>query len=323
MSGLIPGKVLRSTGSWYAVSDPDGNVVDCRLKGRFRIKGIRTTNPVAVGDEVEYSLDENMGSGVIVKIHERHNYIVRKATKLSKAVHIIAANIDQAVVIASLNRPKTPTGFIDRFLTTAEAYHIPSVVVFNKHDLYDKQEKELLEYYAGSYKMAGYRVLITSVPDRLRLEGFKNMLKNKVSLLSGQSGVGKSELINAVNPELNLKVGKISEYHKKGKHTTTFAEMFPLGFGGFVIDTPGIKEFGLVEFEKSELGQRFPEFRERMHKCRFNNCLHVDEPGCAIIDALEKGEISPFRYENYLKMLSDCLTINDTFMGGFYNSNLL
>ena len=305
MSGLKTGKVLRSTGSWYTVTDTDGKVVECKLKGKFRIKGIRTTNPVAVGDVVEYEYDESQGTGVIRKIFERHNYIVRKATKLSKAVHIIAANIDQAVVIASLTMPRTPTGFIDRFLTTAEAYHIPSVVVFNKYDLYGEEELELLEYYAGSYKMAGYRVLITSVPGRRQLDEFKNMLKDKVSLLSGQSGVGKSALVNAVDPSLNLKVGTISMYHKKGKHTTTFAEMFPLAFGGYVIDTPGIKEFGLVEFEKSELGQRFPEFRERMHNCRFNNCLHVDEPGCAVIEALENGEISPFRYENYLKMLND------------------
>ena len=305
MSGLKNGKVLRSTGSWYAVLQADDKVVECKLKGKFRIKGIRTTNPVAVGDVVEYHYDETQGTGVIEKIHERHNYIVRKATKLSKAVHIIAANIDQAVVIASLTMPRTPTGFIDRFLTTAEAYHIPSVVVFNKYDLYGEKEMELLEYYAGSYKMAGYRVLITSVPGNRQLDEFKNMLKDKVSLLSGQSGVGKSALVNAVDPSLNLKVGTISEYHKKGKHTTTFAEMFPFVFGGYVIDTPGIKEFGLVEFEKSELGQRFPEFRERMHKCRFNNCLHVDEPGCAVIEALEKGEISPFRYENYLRMLNN------------------
>ncbi|NOX86684.1 MAG: ribosome small subunit-dependent GTPase A [Chlorobi bacterium] len=304
MNGLKKGKVLRSTGSWYAVMDSGGNVVECKLKGKFRIRGIRTTNPVAVGDVVEYRVDEIQGTGVIEKIHERHNYIIRKATKLSKAVHIIAANIDQAVVIASLTMPRTPTGFIDRFLTTAEAYHIPSVVVFNKYDLYGEKEMDLLEYYAGSYKMAGYKVLITSVPDKLQLDGFKNMLKDKVSLLSGQSGVGKSALVNAVDPSLDLKVGAISMYHKKGKHTTTFAEMFPLNFGGYVIDTPGIKEFGLVEFEKSELGQRFPEFRERMQNCRFNNCLHVDEPGCAVIKALENGEISPFRYENYLKMLN-------------------
>jgi len=305
MSQLISGKVLRSTGSWYAVLSPTGQLVQCRLKGKFRIKGIRTTNPVAVGDEVDYMPDSEPDKGIIEKIHERRNYIVRKATKLSKAVHIIAANVDQAVVIASLTKPKTTTGFIDRFLTTAEAYHIPSVVVFNKYDLYGEQERPLLEYYKGSYNMAGYQVIVSSVPDDYHLNEFKNMMKGKISLLSGQSGVGKSALINAVDPKLNLKEGAISEYHKKGKHTTTFAEMFPLGFGGFVIDTPGIKEFGLVEFEKSELGQRFPEFRKRMHQCRFNNCLHVDEPGCAVIEALEKGEISPFRYENYLKMLNN------------------
>ena len=304
MSEIKQGKVLRSPGSWYTVMEDDGNVTECKLKGKFRIKGIRTTNPVAVGDIVDFRRDEKLGTGVIENIRQRHNYIIRKATKLSKAVHIIAANIDQAVIIASLTMPRTPTGFIDRVLTTAEAYHIPSVVVFNKHDLYGEEELELLEYYSGSYKMAGYKVLVSSVTENLHLDEFKALLNDKVSLLSGQSGVGKSALINAVDPSLNLKVGTISRYHKKGKHTTTFAEMFPLVFGGYVIDTPGIKEFGLVEFEKSELGQRFPEFRERMHKCRFNNCLHVDEPGCAILEALENGEISPFRYENYLKMLN-------------------
>ena len=300
------GKVIRSTGSWYSVIEQAGQVYNCRLKGKFRLKGSRATNPIAVGDIVDFRVQEESSEGIIEKIHERKNYIVRKATKLSKATHTIAANIDQAVVIASLLKPRTSTGFIDRFLTTAEAYHIPSVVVFNKSDLYvDQENKELLEYYLAVYKSAGYPCLITSVPENRNLDQFENILKDKVSLLAGHSGVGKSAMINAIDPELNLKVGKISDYHKKGKHTTTFAEMFRLSFGGFIVDTPGIKEFGLVEFEPAELGQRFPEFRSRMDNCKFNNCLHVEEPGCAVVEALENSEIGPFRYENYLNMLSN------------------
>ncbi len=204
-------------------------------------------------------------------------------------------------------KPRTSTGFIDRFLTTAEAYHIPASIIFNKSDLYDKKINEQLEYYLETYKNVGYSCLVTSVPEQIHLEEFKQMLVDKVSLLAGHSGVGKSALINAIDPALKLKEGIISEYHEKGKHTTTFAEMFHLSFGGAIIDTPGIKEFGLVEFEKEELGQRFPEMRELMHDCRFNNCLHVDEPGCAIIQALGRKEIAEFRYVNYLNMLENLM----------------
>jgi ribosome biogenesis GTPase len=300
------GKVVRSTGSWYTVRTHDGEIVECKIKGRFRIKGLRTTNPVAVGDEVEIEVSPS-GDAVIIDIHDRKNYIIRKATKLSKATHIIASNLDQAIVIVSLMKPRTSTGFIDRFLSTAEAYHIPVSIVFNKYDLYDEKTKEQLEYYVDVYEAIGYHCLITSVPGKMHLEKFKAVLTDKVSLLAGHSGVGKSALINAVDPGLNLKEGIISVYHDKGKHTTTFAEMFQLGFGGSIIDTPGIKEFGLVEFEKEELGQRFPEMRELMHDCRFNNCLHVDEPGCAVLRALEKNEIAEFRYMNYLNMLENLM----------------
>ncbi len=304
MSKPLTGKVIKSTGSWYTVLIPGGKLYECRLKGKFRIKGIRTTNPIAVGDEVDFSLAENKdGTGSIVSIHERKNYIIRKATKLSKASHIIAANIDQAVVIASMVKPRTSTGFIDRFLTTAEAYHIPSVVVFNKMDLYSEKHIENLAYYLDVYESAGYQTLVTSAVEDFHMVEFKEILKDKVSLLAGHSGVGKSAMVNSIDPTLNLKIGKISEYHEKGKHTTTFAEMFKLSFGGYIVDTPGIKEFGLVEFAKPELGQRFPEFRSRMQDCRFNNCLHMDEPGCAVIKALENGEIGEFRYFNYLNML--------------------
>jgi ribosome biogenesis GTPase len=304
MSSSQSGKVIKSTGSWYSVLTPDGQVYECRLKGKFRIKGIRTTNPIAVGDEVDFSLlPEEGGNGTITTIHDRKNYIIRKATKLSKASHIIAANLDQAIVIASLTRPRTSTGFIDRFLTTAEAYHIPAAVVFNKTDLYGDLHLDDLAYYLDVYENAGYKTLITSAETGLHMDEFKDMLTDKVSLLAGHSGVGKSAMLNRIDPTLDLKTGQISDYHEKGKHTTTFAEMFPLTFGGYIIDTPGIKEFGLVEFDKAELGQRFPEFRSRMDDCRFNNCLHMDEPGCAIIRALEAGEIGEFRYFNYLNML--------------------
>ena len=300
------GTVIRSTGSWYTVMTSDQEIIECKIKGRFRIKGLRTTNPVAVGDHVEIEISPS-GDAVIIDINERKNYIVRKATKLSKATHIIASNLDQAIIIVSLIKPRTSTGFIDRFLTTAEAYHIPAYVVFNKYDIYDAKTKEQLEYYVNVYENIGYNCLVTSVPDQMHLKQFKNMLAGKVSLLAGHSGVGKSALINAVDPSLNLKEGLISEYHEKGKHTTTFAEMFELNFGGFIIDTPGIKEFGLVAFEKEELGQRFPELRERMHHCRFNNCLHINEPGCAVLQALAKNEIAEFRYLNYLNMLENLM----------------
>ena len=297
------GKVIRSTGSWYTVLSDTGKEFQCKLKGRFRTKGIRTTNPIAVGDVVDFRFEPDGKDAVIEHIHPRHNYIIRKATKLSKATHIIAANIDQAVLVASLVKPRTSTGFIDRFLATAEAYHIPSIIIFNKNDLYEGEVRQQLAYFKNTYQQVGYQCLLTSVPEALNLDKLKSILKDKESLLAGHSGVGKSALINAIDSKLNLRTGRISAYHDKGTHTTTYAEMHPLSFGGFIVDTPGIKEFGLVEFEKAELGQRFPEIRERMHDCRFNNCLHVDEPGCAVLPAVENGEIAAFRYTNYLNML--------------------
>ncbi len=299
------GRVVRSTGSWYSVKVENGEIVKCRLKGKFRIEGIRTTNPVAVGDIVDFLLDEKTNTGVITKIHERVNYIIRKATKLSKAAHIIASNIDQVILIVSIVKPRTSTGFIDRFLVTTEAYHIPTTIVFNKVDIYEDEHKKLLDEYIKVYEKAGYGCLVTSAKEKINTDKFKELLKDKISLLSGHSGVGKSALINAIDPKLNLKEGEISKYHEKGKHTTTFAEMFDLDFGGNIIDTPGIKEFGLVGFDKYELGHRFPEFRERMPECRFNNCIHVAEPGCAVRKAVEEGEISGFRYKNYLNILKD------------------
>ncbi|HFB62280.1 MAG TPA: ribosome small subunit-dependent GTPase A [Bacteroidetes bacterium] len=305
MNPVKTGVVVRSTGSWYAVKTAEGEIFHCKLKGRFKIKGIRTTNPLAVGDRVDFRLTEESGVGVIVHIDDRKNYIIRKATNLSKASHIIAANLDQAVLIVSLVKPRTSSGFIDRFLVTAEAYHIPAIVVFNKRDIYDTETLQQLNEWVGVYSRAGYRCLVTSAKTGLHLDELKRLLQNKVSLLSGHSGVGKSALINRLDPLLNLKEGEISKAHQKGKHTTTFAEMFPLAFGGEIIDTPGIKEFGLVGFEKTELGQRFPEIRKRMENCRFSDCLHVNEPGCAVREAVENGAIAAFRYQNYLNMLQD------------------
>ncbi len=304
MSMRKTGKVFRSTGSWYIVHTDAGTRVPCKLKGRFKIEGIRTTNPIAVGDVVDFDLLPDGETGLIAAIHERANYIIRQATKLSKASHIIAANMDQAVLIASMESPRTSPGFIDRFLVTAEAYHIPAVIVFNKYDLYDPAIKDKFEFICQTYRDCGYPCFYTSAKAGIHIEAFRTLLQGKTSLLSGHSGVGKSALINCVDPRLDLKEGEISSVHLKGKHTTTFAELFPLAFGGYIIDTPGIKEFGLVEFEKTELGQRFPEIRSRMDECRFNNCLHVNEPGCAVLKAVENGEIADFRYNNYLNMLS-------------------
>ncbi|MBT3174398.1 MAG: ribosome small subunit-dependent GTPase A [Lentimicrobiaceae bacterium] len=304
MTSKRKGRVQKSTGSWYSVATDTGQIYQCRLKGVFRNKGIKATNPIAVGDIVDITIDSGDGTGLITNIHPRTNYLIRKATKLSKVTHVIASNVEQVIIIVSLVQPRTSTGFIDRILTTAEAYHIPSVIVFNKTDLYDKNVIEKLQHLRSIYKKIGYKTIKTSAKTGDGLQDLKHVLKDKISLLSGHSGVGKSALINKLDPNLNLKTGQISDYHLKGMHTTTFATMFQLSFGGNVIDTPGIKEFGLVEFEKVDLGQRFPEIRCLMKDCKFNNCVHLNEPGCAVITAAKNGEIAEFRYENYLNMLN-------------------
>lgn len=303
-SQALTGIVVRSTGSWYAVMDEDGRWIDCRIKGRFRMDNIRTTNPLAVGDRVVFVLGKD-GLGMITDILERQNYIIRKATKLSKHSHIIAANMDQAILIVTLAMPRTSTGFIDRFLVTAEAYHIPARLVFNKLDIYNEEQLSQFEYLRDMYQGIGYECLAVSALRGDNLDAFKGLLQKKVSLIAGHSGVGKSALINAIEPGLNLKVGKVSAVHSKGMHTTTFAEMFPLSFGGFIIDTPGIKEFGLVDFDRREVWERFPEMRALMHLCRFSNCTHVHEPDCAVMKALEEERIPAERYLNYLSILND------------------
>lgn len=269
------------------------------------MKGIKTTNPVAVGDKVDFIPDKDENAGLITKIFPRNNHIIRKSTNLSKLSHIIAANIDQALLVASLFEPRTSMGFIDRFLVTAEAYHIPANIVFNKTDLYDEKLHVKLREITQIYDAAGYPCYSVSALTGENVEVLKSGLKNKINLFTGVSGVGKSALINALDPGLSLRTGLISDYHKKGKHTTTFPEMHPLSFGGFVIDTPGIREFGLVDFRKEEIAERFPEMRRFMHDCLFSNCTHIHEPKCAVKNAVERGEIPSSRYESYLRIFRD------------------
>lgn len=298
----MEGVVIKSTGSWYNVYTPQGNVIPCKLRGAFRVKGIKTTNPVAVGDRVEYDLIAADETGVITHIRERDNYIIRKATKLSKVSHIIAANIEQAFLIVTLAEPRTSTGFIDRFLITAEAYHIPAGLIFNKLDIYDNEMMENLESLSTIYKDAGYLCIRVSALRGDNMEDFMSKIRDRITLLAGHSGVGKSALINVVQPGLNLKTRPISAAHQKGIHTTTFAEMIPLDIGGFIIDTPGIKEFGLYDLDKETLAERYPEMRALMHQCKYYNCTHIHEPGCAVKEAVEKGEIHELRYNNYLSI---------------------
>lgn len=300
----MKGIVTKSTGSWYEVMQPDGTIIHCRLRGKFRIQGIKNTNPVVVGDHVDYIVEED-GSGYITDIEKRKNYIDRKSTKLSKISHLIASNIDTAFLVVTLKEPRSSLGFIDRFLVAAEGFRIPACLVFNKMDIYDEREKgkvaELVELYRG----IGYDSVCTSVEDGTGLEELKKRMAHKVSLFSGHSGVGKSAIINTLYPDLNLKIGEISQYHQKGKHTTTFAQMFPVDNGGFIIDTPGIKEFGLIQYSKEEIRDYFPEIRAYNNCCKFNNCLHVREPECAVIKAVEEGKIPSSRYMNYLAILQD------------------
>ena len=301
----MKGIVYKSTGSWYTVKAEDGKFYNCRIKGKFRIKGIKNTNPVAVGDYVEFDLEENIDEviGVIKHIEERENYIIRKSVNLSKQTHIIAANIDVAFLLVTLNNPPTFTTFIDRFLVTAEAYGIQAVLLFNKVDAYSQEEKDEILYLMAMYREIGYTCIPISAKSGKNIDQVKELMIDNTSLFSGHSGVGKSTLINRLEPSLELKTSAISEQHLQGQHTTTFAEMFDLSFHARIIDTPGIKGFGIVEIEKEELGDYFPEFFERKSECKFNNCLHVEEPKCAIKEALDEDEISWSRYKSYLQML--------------------
>jgi len=298
----MQGLITKSTGSWYQVQTPSGQKFDCRIKGKFRIKGITTTNPLAVGDVVDFDMEPDQETGVITNLHIRKNYIIRKSINLSKQAQIIAANLDQALLIVTLASPRTSLGFIDRFLVTAEAYAIPAMLIFNKLDLFSGEGLEILADYAAVYANIGYPCYEVSALEGTNINEVKALLKDKVTLFSGHSGVGKSTLINVLLPELELRTGEVSEWSDKGMHTTTFAEMFELPQGGFIIDTPGIRELGVIDIEKHELGRYFPEIRSRMEDCRFKNCRHINEPGCAVLQAVENGEIELSRYESYLSI---------------------
>lgn len=298
----MQGLVIKSTGSWYQVIASDGNSYDCRIVGRFRMQNIQTTNPIAVGDQVDIEVEPDQNTAIIKNLHTRRNYIIRKSINLSKQGQIIAANLDQAFLVVTLAEPATSFGFIDRFLLTAEAYGIPASLLFNKIDLFSEDGLEVLQEYKSIYQRIGYPCYEISALEKTGMSVIEDKLKDKITLISGHSGVGKSTLINALIPDAGLETGVISEWSKRGKHTTTFAEMIPLQFGGYLIDTPGINEFGVIDIDKGEIGHYFPEFRERLNQCRFHNCRHINEPGCAIIQAVEEEEITLSRYESYLSI---------------------
>jgi ribosome biogenesis GTPase / thiamine phosphate phosphatase len=297
------GVVLKSTGSHYKVLNSEGVIIDCSVKGKLRIKELRTTNPIAVGDNVLFEIDRKNNSGIITEVLDRRNYILRKATNLSKHSQIIAANIDQVFLMITIILPETQVEFIDRFLITAEAYRVPAIIIINKTDLYGEGEIKKMEYLESMYGKIGYKSVRLSINYKTNLETLKLLMKDKISLISGNSGVGKTTLLNAFNPDLNLKTSKISDYHKQGKHITTFPEMHQMPFGGSIIDTPGIRGFGVVDMEKNEIYHFFREIFIISKGCRFNNCLHLDEPGCAVRNAVEKGNIDFLRYRSYLNIM--------------------
>lgn len=298
----MQGLVIKSTGSWYEVVTESGETINCRIKGKFRTLDIKTTNPIAVGDQVDVEREPDQDTGLIINLHPRKNYIIRKSVNLSKQAQIIAANLDQAFLIVTLASPRTSLGFIDRFLVTAEAYAIPAKLIFNKLDLFSEEGLEILKQYQEIYEKAGYPCYSVSALEQTNLEQIIELLKDQVTLVSGHSGVGKSTLINALLPGSQLKTGDISDWSDKGKHTTTFAEMFELPFGGYLIDTPGIRELGVFDIEKQELGRLFPEIRELMSDCKFHNCRHINEPGCAVLKAVENDKIEPSRYDSYVSI---------------------
>lgn len=300
----MQGTVIKSSGSVYGVRAIDGTVIDCRVKGNFRLKGIRSTNPVAVGDHVLFDVRDD-GTAYIVEILERRNYIVRKASNLSKQSHILAANLDLCFLIVTINHPATATTFIDRFLAAAEAYRVPVVLVFNKTDLYGSADNDELEYLTAVYESIGYRCLRASAAKGEGIAELMEMMSGKVSLLAGNSGVGKSSLVNAIAPEIAARVGEISKSHDTGMHTTTYTEMFEFMPGSYIVDTPGVKGFGTFDMETEEISHYFVEFFELSKDCRYGNCTHTHEPGCAVLEALERGEIAPSRYQSYLSMLED------------------
>ncbi|MBR6278049.1 MAG: ribosome small subunit-dependent GTPase A [Bacteroidales bacterium] len=299
----MEGTIIKSTGSNYLVKTSDNAVYDCKCRGKLRLDMLKTTNPVAVGDIVEFDF-LSPGPGMITQIKDRKNYIIRKSVNLSREAHIIAANIDQCMLITTLIMPETPLEFVDRFLVTAKAYKVPAILIFNKSDIYTDGLEEVLSETMEIYQKIGYECLAVSSVTGEGIKELKSLLKDKTTLLSGNSGTGKSTLINTVNPGLNLKTGEISMYSLAGKHTTTFAEMFDLDFGGRIIDTPGIKGFGLTGMTAEDVAHNFPEIFLRLKDCKFYNCTHTHEPGCAVKEAVDSGEISPLRYKSYLSIIS-------------------
>lgn len=297
----MKGLVTKSTGSWYTVVVDDKSY-ESRIKGKFRIKDIKTTNPIAVGDWVDIEPEIDQETAVIVRLYERKNYMIRKSVNLSKQAQIIAANIDQACLVVTLASPPTSLGFIDRFLVTAEAYDIPAIILFNKLDLFSDEGLEILQTYKAIYEDLGYACYEISALKGTNMDLIKAQLAHKTTLISGHSGVGKSTFINRTVPQAALRTGEISDWSDKGKHTTTFAEMIALPDGGYIIDTPGIQEWGVIDIEKQELSHFFPEMRALMHACRFNNCRHINEPGCAVLEALANGAVEPSRYDSYLSI---------------------
>ncbi len=302
----MQGVVYKSTGSWYTVKTADNDFYECRIKGKFRIQGIKSTNPIAVGDKVKFELEllGDTAVGTISNIEERKNYIIRKSVNLSKQTHIIAANLDQVFLLVTLNNPKTYPVFIDRFLATAEAYDIPIVLLFNKIDTYNDKELLEIKYLAALYRKIGYECIGISAVTKKNLDKVKTLMKGKTSMFAGHSGAGKSTLVNAIEPSLDIKTSEISGLHLQGQHTTTFAEMYDLSFDAKIIDTPGIKGFGMVAMDKAEIGDYFREFFKLKSNCKFNNCLHIDEPSCGIKEALENGEIAWSRYKSYMQIIS-------------------
>jgi ribosome biogenesis GTPase len=300
---LESGVVLKSTGSRYKVLYGEGKTIDCSIKGKLRMSEFRTTNPIAVGDNILFEIDRKSNSGIITEVLDRRNWILRKASNLSKHSQILAANIDQVFLMITIILPETPVEFIDRFLITAEAYRVPAKIIINKTDLYSENELTKMEYLESIYTKIGYECIRLSLKEQANLKILRDLMNGKTSLISGNSGVGKTTLLNVLNPLLKLKTAEISDYHKQGKHITTYPEMHRMPFDTFVIDTPGIKGFGVVDMDRNEIYHFFREIFERSKECRFNNCLHLDEPGCAVRSAVEKGEIAFLRYKSYLNIM--------------------
>ncbi len=297
------GVILKSTGSHYRVLYGDGKIIECSIKGKLRTQEFRTTNPVAVGDNILFEIDLKNDTGIITGVLDRKNWILRKASNLSKQSQILAANIDQVFLMITIILPETPVEFIDRFLITAEAYRVPAKIIINKTDLYGEDELARMDYIESIYRNIGYDIIRLSLTEPINLGNLKDLMKGKTSLISGNSGVGKTTLLNSLNPTLKLKTSPISDYHKQGKHITTFPEMHPMPFGGYVIDTPGIRGFGMVDMQKNEIYHFFREIFFKSKECRFTNCLHLDEPGCAVRKAVENGEIAFLRYRSYLNIM--------------------